>query len=326
MTNSPEGAQTKFVSELLVHCPLCACPNNSKFALASDLLHGITNATFQYVKCAECGVIYQQNRPTEQTIGAFYNEDYAPYGHKRRVSSLSRKMRRRALKWADWYVGNNRASEKVKAIHQRKLRSGNVLLDFGCGGGKRLDSYRRTFDCTTIGIDFNESVLQAVADRGHIALPSTPAGWSQVQSASVDLVIMSHVVEHLHRPNEALSEIFRALKPGGMLDLTTPNPEGISARTFGSNWFGLEAPRHVILFPPNVLIAMLRGVGFAEVTLLGEPVCKDYARSAAQTRTGSFDAPVAITVFEIANIALKIEAESRRGNFDRYHLIATKAA
>ena len=326
MTNLPAGEQTKFVSELILNCPLCACTSSSKFALASDLLHGVTSTSFQYVTCAACGVIYQENRPTEQTIGVFYNKDYAPYGQKRAVSSFSKKIRRRALKWADWYVGNNRVSEKVKAIHHSKLRAGKVLLDFGCGGGKRLDSYRRTFDCQTIGMDFNEAVLQVVADRGHLALPSTPVGWSQVQSASVDLVIMSHVVEHLHRPKEVLSELFRALKPGGKLDLTTPNPEGISARTFGSNWFGLEAPRHVILFPPNVLIAMLQAVGFAEVTLLGEPVCKDYVRSSAQARTGSFDASAAIAAFEIASIALKIKAEARRGNFDRYHLIATKAA
>lgn len=43
-----------------------------------------------------------------------------------------------------------------------------------------------------------------------------------------DLVIFSEVIEHVEEKQKALNEIFRVLKPGGHLLLTTPNPDSIS--------------------------------------------------------------------------------------------------
>lgn len=43
-----------------------------------------------------------------------------------------------------------------------------------------------------------------------------------------DMVIFSEVMEHVEEKQKAIDEIFRVLKPGGHLILTTPNPDSIS--------------------------------------------------------------------------------------------------
>ena len=43
-------------------------------------------------------------------------------------------------------------------------------------------------------------------------------------SNSIDIIILSEVVEHLHDPLPAIREIARVLKPGGYAMVTTPNP------------------------------------------------------------------------------------------------------
>lgn len=39
---------------------------------------------------------------------------------------------------------------------------------------------------------------------------------------SLDLIICNHILEHVHHPDQALSEIHRALKPGGIVIAQTP--------------------------------------------------------------------------------------------------------
>ncbi len=44
-----------------------------------------------------------------------------------------------------------------------------------------------------------------------------------IRSASVDVVMMSEVIEHLVDTDSAIEEAYRVLKPGGSLLLSTPN-------------------------------------------------------------------------------------------------------
>jgi len=58
-----------------------------------------------------------------------------------------------------------------------------------------------------------------------------------LQTASVDAVLFSELFEHLHlNPFHALKEIFRVLRPGGLLLLTTPNLRRVE--TFSRLWHG----------------------------------------------------------------------------------------
>ncbi|MFN3705027.1 MAG: class I SAM-dependent methyltransferase, partial [Thermoflexales bacterium] len=78
-----------------------------------------------------------------------------------------------------------------------------------------------------------------------------------------DAVTLWDVIEHLHDPAGALRRIARILKPDGILVIRTPNFDSWEARLFGRYWAGLEPPRHLFVFTPRTLGAMLAQAGFA---------------------------------------------------------------
>ena len=55
------------------------------------------------------------------------------------------------------------------------------------------------------------------------------------------------------------------LRPGGRLVMITPNVAGYGHRTFGGDWIGLDAPRHLHLFNRKNLGALATGVGYGDV-------------------------------------------------------------
>jgi SAM-dependent methyltransferase len=68
-----------------------------------------------------------------------------------------------------------------------------------------------------------------------------------------DVVRLSHVLEHLADPRGTFCEIKRILKPDGMVYVTVPNARSLNFWLFGENWYGLDAPRHVISYSPKTL-------------------------------------------------------------------------
>ena len=97
------------------------------------------------------------------------------------------------------------------------------IVDVGCGEGsatylvKRLDPGN-----VVIGIDWSAMALTRARARGVLAvqggIDSLP-----LPDASVDVVIMSELIEHLVDTDAAAEEARRVLRPGGTLLLSTPN-------------------------------------------------------------------------------------------------------
>ena len=80
--------------------------------------------------------------------------------------------------------------------------------------------------------------------------------------ASFDAITLSHVVEHLHDPVSSLRACSRLLRRDGVLWLATPNLDSPGHRRFGENWFGLDPPRHLVLFGVAAIDHALTQAGF----------------------------------------------------------------
>ncbi len=117
----------------------------------------------------------------------------------------------------------------VAADVRAHLPRGGVVLDVGCGSGLVADRIL-DLDATYLGIDFPEHHVAYVARR-FAPLPGALAtrflrGDGELlplADASVDVVVLSEVIEHLLRPERAVWEIARVLRPGGVLLMTTNN-------------------------------------------------------------------------------------------------------
>lgn len=141
------------------------------------------------------------------------------------------------------------------------VRAQQPVIDVGCGRGEFLVACRDA-GITARGFDTNErSVADLVARGIEATVAGVPGCFAAIDAASIGTIVAMHVVEHL--PVDALFALFteaaRALRPGGLLILETPNAESlaVSASEFWRDPTHL-APRH-----PAALTLLGREHGFA---------------------------------------------------------------
>lgn len=141
-----------------------------------------------------------------------------------------------------------------------------TALDLGCGRGEWLE-LAQSFGIAAKGVDLDDGML---ADCFALGLDVSKADAIEYlrTSPADSLVVVSgfHIAEHL--PFEALraliQEALRALRPGGLLILETPNAENISV---GTLWFHMD-PTHNRPLPPGFLSFLGRNAGYARVEVL----------------------------------------------------------
>jgi len=107
-------------------------------------------------------------------------------------------------------------SEKANLLLRDKKKI--KLLEAGCGSASYLN-FAATVE--SVGIDISReqldrnSVMQ-VKILGDLQTYPLPAG-------EFDVVVCRNVIEHLSKPQDALMNMFKAVKPGGLLILSFPN-------------------------------------------------------------------------------------------------------
>jgi SAM-dependent methyltransferase len=100
-----------------------------------------------------------------------------------------------------------------------------TVVDVGCGDGFALQiEAERNPAHRFAGLDWSAGSLRLARERGLRVLRAgiDPPGLP-VTSGTVDVVIMSEIIEHLLDTDWAVEEVHRVLRPGGSLLLSTPN-------------------------------------------------------------------------------------------------------
>lgn len=121
------------------------------------------------------------------------------------------------------------------------LSEGDVVLDLGCGEGRHvISTYAEGKKVVSIGVDLSLRDLQTTRQRfgdfsaihdheKHFGLSVASALRLPFADQTFDKIICSEVLEHIPDYEQALTEIQRVLKPGGLLALSVPRywPEKI---------------------------------------------------------------------------------------------------
>ncbi len=141
-----------------------------------------------------------------------------------------------------------------------------ILLDVGCATGDFLQHMKQTYGWSVQGVEVSAYAAKLARERYGVDVFTGTLGEACFSENFFDAVTMWDVLEHLHDPSNELKEIYRILKPGGVLALRVPNAASFDARIFGSYWAGLDAPRHLYIFDKETLTHLLSKNGFEVIS------------------------------------------------------------
>lgn len=157
-----------------------------------------------------------------------------------------------------------------------ELKDGDSVFDCGCGMGFYLMIMGKLRNLKLTGLDGDMERLHW-AQREHVpaALLTGDILNLPVAGATFDKVLFSEVLEHLSDDRRGLSELYRVLKPGGVLALSVPHVRyPFWWDPINSVWirFGGQPIRsgpiagiwsnHERLYEPNDLIQKILDAGF----------------------------------------------------------------
>ena len=135
------------------------------------------------------------------------------------------------------------------------------ILDVGCGLSL-FTQIKKNWDFEIVAGDFVAAqVRERKEERPDIRWTAFDAARPPFKPESFDGLFAGEILEHLPRPEDALREWNRVLRPGGILILTTPNRERRTNRLNRENW--PYSPDHLREFGFDELNAdMLPEAGF----------------------------------------------------------------
>ena len=248
-------------------CPMC---NSKQRALehigVKDWVFDCAPGEWNYWRCNSCDSIYLDPRPSEASIG----RAYAKYYTHTSIERDSRSIRNRAINLAvalkrgflDTQFGTKlpgsvtlprifyRVLEKLELLPRVFLQDiswskPGRMLDLGCGNGKSM-LVAKQFGWDVVGIELDSAAVESAKSQG---LDVRLGSYKSINDLKkkFDLIVCSHVIEHVHCPRELLSLALENLEDGGQLWLQWPNPRADGLKRYGRYWRGLEAPRHVCL-------------------------------------------------------------------------------
>ncbi|WP_343728800.1 class I SAM-dependent methyltransferase [Duganella sp.] len=138
---------------------------------------------------------------------------------------------------------------------------GADALDLGCGRGEWLELLGE-YGLRARGVDLDDGMLAACRERGlQVETRDALAALRAAPADSLALVSAFHLVEHIpfDMVRALIAEALRALRPGGLLILETPNPENL---VVGASSFYMD-PSHLRPIPPPLLAFAAEHAGFA---------------------------------------------------------------
>ena len=101
------------------------------------------------------------------------------------------------------------------------LKPGATIVDLGCGAGSILARTRRDHDFA-VAADHDPELLATAKLAGSSPILLDLDGELPLDSASIDVVLCTDVIEHIVEPKRALEEMCRVLRPGGTVIVFTP--------------------------------------------------------------------------------------------------------
>jgi len=230
-------------------CPICCSSINKE---AYGKFH-----PYKVVKCQSCSFYFLSPRLTESSMLDLYSDDTYFEGGSDGYSSYSEQK-----------IALCATFKKLMSNIDKHKLSGGRLLEVGCGYGYFLKEAAGKFE-TRVGTDFSAYAAQQAsnyADRVY------HGGIEQVPSSEkFDLIVSTHVIEHVYHPRDFIDKLLQHLHPGSAIIIATPDMGSFWRYLMGHKWTSFKLPEHVLYFDSASLSSLMRQVGLQNIKRIPYP-------------------------------------------------------
>lgn len=226
---APGGRPTRAAFET-IPCPVCG---------GHDFEHLFEKAGEPFVRCRGCTLVLINPRPRAEDVALTYDAAYS----RGYIDKAERKLAR-CRRW-------------VRRVARLRGHAGGRWLDVGCSAGFVLAAAREA------GFEVSGVELEAAAvafAQETLQLPAVTCGTLEAQAypaASFDVVTLYDVIEHVPDLNRTVAELARILKPGGVLEIRTPDVAHWSRPRALARWREIKPSEHLYYFSPATLERLL---------------------------------------------------------------------
>ena len=240
-------------------CRICERRDDHPRFSAREMMFGFRDQ-FTYFECKGCGCVQIERVP--ENLAKYYPNTYYSFQNSSPLKSYLKRQ------WA------------ARAFHGKGLVGGLVARCLG--PQQAVESVRRTnppFDAAIVDVGSGSGeLLYLLSSLGFRDLTGvdpflekdsvTPEGiklWKKELAAldgQFDMLMMHHSFEHTLAPAEIVGHIHRLLKPRGVAILRVPVAGSYAWKTYGVNWVGLDAPRHIFLPTAKSMQVLADKAGF----------------------------------------------------------------
>ena len=194
-----------------INCPICTSADY-KVVLNQDRY----KMGLQTVICSYCGLIYINPRPTEAEMSSFYKNNYRNFYESVEVPTED-------------YIKNGPFIPRAKfvfSVLKPYLNDGTTILDVGCAEGtflKLVESYNSSIN--TFGIEPSEGFGNYAKNqlKGSVFIGNYQEFSALNKKNSYDVIITTHVLEHILNPNEFLKTLKGFMHKDSILYIEVPN-------------------------------------------------------------------------------------------------------
>lgn len=183
---------------------------------------------YQYYFCSQCQTFFIHPFPVDKELNTYYKKftNSAP--------QQENMIRRRSK----------------HIINQLNKLSpfGTDLIDIGCGYGFFLDEAKKK-NLSVFGIEPAIKSFNYVKETLKLSVANTNLKkFLKNNQKKYDFVIYSHVLEHVKNPKRTINQLFKLLKPKGILYIEIPNVNSHQFYAEKENYTFLLPPEHLWLF------------------------------------------------------------------------------
>ena len=159
--------------------------------------------------CLKCGLVQQWPRLTDDSLTRFYRRDYRLlYRHSSRIDEayFERSLRRGA--------------RIVQFLNERLKESFGEVIEIGCGPGGILKAFQNQ-GSNVRGCELDRACVR-FCDRKDISVVQGTIDDLLEFGGGADLVVLSHLLEHVPCPIQLLDNVTRLLAPDGCVYVEVP--------------------------------------------------------------------------------------------------------